>query len=47
MVQILESRPDIAPEIINRVILSMSKEDRADLRGLHAMAQEHYGGGGR
>ena len=39
---ILESRPDIVPEILNRVILKLDKEDRADLRGLHAMAQEHY-----
>ena len=40
--QFLELRGDIKAEVVNRVILRMSAEDRATLRALHAMEQEWY-----
>ena len=38
----LDLRADIKPEVLNWLILDMQKEERASLRKLGAMEQEHY-----
>ena len=38
----LDLREDIKIDILNRLLLKLSKEERAALRKLHAMEQEHY-----
>eukprot|EP00966_Prymnesium_polylepis_P101637 2353645-Prymnesium_polylepis.1 len=38
----LNARSDIAVEVLNRVILKLSKAQRAELRGLGAMLQERF-----
>ena len=38
----LSLRPDIRADCLNRVMLNLDQQERADLRALHAIQQEHY-----